>query len=173
MNGDAGDDRLIAGFGDSVDGGTGTDTLSLSLLGASAGVTGDLGAAFTGGTATFAGGSFTGLEQYREIVGSNFDDNITLGNATQGTDNNANNTTGFVGLYGRDGNDVLTGGTASNDLYGDNGNDTLNGLGGNDRLTGGAGADTLNGGDGNDILYSDHEDFTDGATGTARRVPTA
>ncbi|QCI80362.1 hypothetical protein E6W36_15135 [Hankyongella ginsenosidimutans] len=148
-------------------------TPSRSLLGASAGVTGDLGAAFTGGTATFAGGSFTGLEQYREIVGSNFDDNITLGNATQGTDNNANNTTGFVGLYGRDGNDVLTGGTASNDLYGDNGNDTLNGLGGNDRLTGGAGADTLNGGDGNDILYSDHEDFTDGATGTARRVPTA
>ncbi|QCI80361.1 hypothetical protein E6W36_15125 [Hankyongella ginsenosidimutans] len=131
-------------------------------------MTGDLGAAFTGGTATFAGGSFTGLEQYREIVGSNFDDNITLGNATQGTDNNANNTTGFVGLYGRDGNDVLTGGTASNDLYGDNGNDTLNGLGGNDRLTGGAGADTLNGGDGRDTAFfssrfSDYTIATDAA----------
>ncbi|QCI80366.1 hypothetical protein E6W36_15155 [Hankyongella ginsenosidimutans] len=67
----------------------------------------------------------------------------------------------------------LIGSAFADEFFGGAEANWFQGGGGNDRLTGGAGADTLNGGDGNDILYSDHEDFTDGATGTARRVPTA
>ena len=69
LKGGTGNDNLIAGFGDSVDGGSGSDTLSLSLLGATMGLTGDLSAAFAGGTAVVAGGSYTGLEVYSEIIG--------------------------------------------------------------------------------------------------------
>ena len=63
-----------------------------------------------------------------------------------------------------DGNDVLTGNSASNKLYGARGNDTLNGGFGDDWLDGGTGDDTLVGGSGvntmlggagDDIYYVD------------------
>jgi subtilisin-like proprotein convertase family protein len=44
--------------------------------------------------------------------------------------------------YGGDGNDVITGNSATNALYGMRGNDTLIGGSGNDTLDGGAGTDT-------------------------------
>jgi Ca2+-binding RTX toxin-like protein len=64
-------------------------------------------------------------------------------------------------IFGREGNDVVTGGAAGDYLSGGAGNDTLDGAAasdildggaGNDTLLGGAGADRLVGGDGDDTL---------------------
>lgn len=57
-----------------------------------------------------------------------------------------------VKIFGRGGNDDLTGGSGSDKLRGNQGNDTLDGGSGNDFLRGGAGSDVLNGGSGNDYL---------------------
>lgn len=65
-------------------------------------------------------------------------------------------------LYGRCGNDYLDGGSANDELHGGSGedqlygqsaNDVLYGNSGNDVLYGGTGADDLHGGSGDDILY--------------------
>ena len=55
-------------------------------------------------------------------------------------------------VFGEDGNDALTGSTASDRLYGGKGNDTLQGNGGDDLLAGNDGADQLFGSFGNDVL---------------------
>lgn len=59
---------------------------------------------------------------------------------------------GAVIFQGREGNDTLMGGFASDDLYGGAGNDTLSGSGGSDRLYGENGNDSLSGGNGADTL---------------------
>ncbi|MDA0266454.1 MAG: hypothetical protein O3A14_05700 [Cyanobacteria bacterium] len=70
--------------------------------------------------------------------------------------NNAANTMSFDEfdniVYGRGGNDNLSGLGGDDNLFGQGGADTLNGGAGNDMLDGGAAADTLNGDDGDDIL---------------------
>jgi Ca2+-binding RTX toxin-like protein len=58
----------------------------------------------------------------------------------------------YRGIYGLDGNDVLTGGAIDNVLNGGNGNDILFGEAGNDQLIGGTGDDFIRGGDGDDVL---------------------
>ena len=58
----------------------------------------------------------------------------------------------YRGIYGLDGDDVLTGGTIDNVLNGGSGNDILFGEGGIDQLFGGTGDDFMQGGDGNDVL---------------------
>ncbi|GAB5387834.1 MAG: hypothetical protein Alpg2KO_08020 [Alphaproteobacteria bacterium] len=71
------------------------------------------------------------------------------------------NTTGWVSLYGYEGDDVLilrgqggntNGGDGNDRLFGGNGNETLRGDAGDDTLSGGAGNDTLQGGAGLDTL---------------------
>ena len=56
-------------------------------------------------------------------------------------------------LFGGDGNDTLTGGSANDLLFGQSGNDTILGKGGNDQLFGGDGNDTLTGGAGDDQVF--------------------
>ena len=56
-------------------------------------------------------------------------------------------------LFGGAGNDVLTGGSGSDQLFGQEGNDTLLGKGGVDLLFGGEGNDTLTGGDADDQMF--------------------
>ena len=56
-------------------------------------------------------------------------------------------------LFGGDGNDILTGGSAADLLFGEAGNDTLNGNGGDDLLFGGADNDSMTGGAGNDQIF--------------------
>ena len=69
-------------------------------------------------------------------------------------------------LFGGDGNDTLTGGSAADQLFGQNGNDSLFGGAGNDFLSGGAGNDFIAGGAGNDTLTGgDGNDFVDGDQG--------
>jgi Ca2+-binding RTX toxin-like protein len=128
--GDAGDDQLSIGYGDDADGGTGTDILSISLLGATAGVTLNTASIISGGTVTFAGGTIKNIEQIGTIFGSNFDDVITatsLGTSTT--------------VFGGAGNDRLIGGIGSDYLNGGDGSDILDGAGGGDLLAGGAGND--------------------------------
>jgi Ca2+-binding RTX toxin-like protein len=57
-----------------------------------------------------------------------------------------------IQVYGRQGNDTLTGGAAGELLDGEFGNDRLSGGRGNDVLQGGPGNDRLSGGRGNDRL---------------------
>lgn len=78
-------------------------------------------------------------------------------------------------IYGGQGNDILSGGSASDTIYGLGGNDTINGNAGNDYLVGGYGIDTeaaptqgevINGGLGNDTLIGGNgNDLLDGGQG--------
>ena len=69
-------------------------------------------------------------------------------------------------LFGGDGNDSLTGGSADDSLFGQDGNDSLFGGAGNDSLAGGSGNDFIAGGAGNDTLIGgDGNDFLDGDQG--------
>ncbi|EGF93283.1 hemolysin-type calcium-binding repeat 2 copies family protein [Asticcacaulis biprosthecium C19] len=120
----------------------------MSLAGATAGVTADLTAAFSGGVSTIGGALLTGLEQYSVIYGSSDSDAITVGNASENNGPDANG----LGVYAGDGNDTLTGGSATNRLHGEGGNDSLSGLSGGDELYGGEDGDVLEGGLGNDTI---------------------
>jgi Ca2+-binding RTX toxin-like protein len=63
-------------------------------------------------------------------------------------------------VYGRGGNDTITGGSEDNLFRGGDANDSLVGLGGNDTLMGEAGNDQLLGGDGDDQLEGGDGDDT-------------
>ncbi|WP_136661282.1 calcium-binding protein, partial [Nitratireductor sp. XY-223] len=52
----------------------------------------------------------------------------------------------FLGIYGGDGDDRLTGGGGDDKIFGGDGNDRLTGGGGDDKIFGGDGDDTLYGG---------------------------
>ena len=178
--GDAGNDRLFAGYGDQVDGGAGNDTLLLSYRGATSGVSADFRPLAGGGTATIAGATISGVEGIEWLEGSNFADTLRLGDAAAdgapifGLGGNdtliAGRHTGSI--FGGDGNDWINlieaeysydhfgeagsdyvrGGKADDRVFGGDGNDSLFGYEGADLLDGGAGADTIDGGIGNDRL---------------------
>ena len=58
----------------------------------------------------------------------------------------------YRGIYGLDGDDVLTGGALDNVLDGSGGQDLIFGNGGVDQLSGGSGDDVMRGGTGDDVL---------------------
>ncbi|BAU10209.1 integrins alpha chain [Leptolyngbya sp. NIES-3755] len=58
-------------------------------------------------------------------------------------------------LDGREGNDVVSGGSYADTILGGLGNDSLTGRGGNDILNGGLGTDSVSGGDGSDRFVFD------------------
>ena len=68
-------------------------------------------------------------------------------------------------VYGKGGNDAVTGGAGDDRLFGDDGADAVQGGAGRDQLWGGAGDDTLDGGDDGDVLHGD--DGADRLTGGA------
>ncbi|WP_370386138.1 hypothetical protein ABW387_17165 [Snodgrassella alvi] len=69
-------------------------------------------------------------------------------------------------IWGKGGDDILTGGDGDDILYGLAGNDILNGGAGVDILDGGAGNDILNGGAGDDILWGGYgNDILNGGAG--------
>jgi len=133
LTGGDGNDTLAIGYGDDADGGAGTDILSISLIGATSGVTLNTASIISGGTVTLGGGTIKNIEQVDRIQGSDFGDVITA--ASFGTS---------TSVYGRGGNDRLTGGIGS---------DLLDGGDGSDVLDGGGGGDLMNGGAGNDVFY--------------------
>lgn len=135
LNGGEGNDRFFGGEGaDSLIGGNGIDRADYSN--AASGVTLSLLSGGTGGEAT--GDTFDSIEW---VFGSDFGDDLTLNNVSGNR------------LYGRQGNDILNGGSGDDRLYGQADNDTLLGNDGIDRLYGQDGNDTLDGGAGNDQLF--------------------
>ena len=121
-----GNDLISGGAGaDSLDGGTGTDTLDYAASNAATTVNLQ--------TNTASGGHATGdtIANFENVIGSAFDDNITL-SGRAGT------------ITAGDGADTLFGGANDDLIYGGAGNDTLSGGAGNDTLSGDAGSDTFN-----------------------------
>lgn len=166
-----GNDTILAGLGvDHVDGNAGTDQLRLE--GGHANWTaykmadGTLFFTDTAGNLVEAD-RIEGVSFNNELLSYSNPYSIT---ATQlvdnrplhlGTMNFSKDTEGTAGadsltgniVFGRAGDDMLTGTTMADLLHGGTGNDTLKGGLGNDKLYGAEGNDTLYGGQGNDMLY--------------------
>ncbi|CAH0306341.1 Ig-like domain-containing protein [Roseomonas sp. CECT 9278] len=117
------------------------------------------------GADTLRGGDGVDLVSYE---GSTASVQVTLGtNAVSGGDAAGDVISGFEGVIGGSGADILTGDTGNNWLIGLSGDDQLRGEGGADTLNGGIGNDVLFGGAGNDSLVGGADrDFVDysGAT---------
>ena len=127
--GGGGNDYVLGGANDLMDGGDGFDTFALDLRTYGSAVIGDLSGAFTAAGVTIAGATLRNFEQADEIALTDLADVVTIGG-------------GYVDeVYGLGGDDVLTGGDGSQDLRGGDGNDTLDGGADSDRMAGGAGDD--------------------------------
>ncbi len=124
--GEGGNDRISIGYGDDADGGAGTNSLALSLLGATGGVTLDLTDLTNGNAYVLGGGTIRNFQSVVMLWGSNFADTLTL--SVQSSP---------MHVYGMDGDDVIHGSSGA------------------DYIHGGAGADTIHAGDGNDTIYLD------------------
>jgi len=187
--GNGGDSVAMENKADVIDGGLGTDTLTISANGVLGGFAVDLTSATDqvtqfGGVANGAiqkgfenvtvtvtgvyGADVTGSDGANTITTTANNDNVDGGKGIDTITLNAgvdvaNGGAGADIINGGDGNDTLNGGTDGDTLNGDGNNDTLNGEGGDDTLNGGTGNDTLSGGIGADILNGD--DGTDTITG--------
>ncbi len=152
--GDAGNDFLAIGYGDHADGGSGDNSLALSLAGATAGVTLDTAAIVGGAAFVLGGGTIRNIQRVETVVGSAFADTIVLA-AQAGAAAEAD---------GGAGNDTLSSASsAGTDLRGGAGDDRLTGGAGSDRLEGGAGIDTIFAGGGADeIVIRDTADLSAG-----------
>ncbi|QAY77379.1 S-layer family protein [Sphingosinicella sp. BN140058] len=159
-DGGGGNDRFYFGdqwnSGDSVDGGTGEDSLQLA---------GDY-------TYTFGETQMVSIERLRLNTGNgaDFDYYLTMANGNvaagqqllvdaQGlvagetlTFVGIAETNGFYKILSGAGDDILAGGTQNDIISGGAGDDTIYGLTGNDTITGGLGHDILNGGSGSDVF---------------------
>jgi Ca2+-binding RTX toxin-like protein len=161
LNGGAGSDSIYAGYGDNIDGGSGNDFLNLNFKGAMAGVTVDFSPLSSGGSVTVGGGAIVGIESIQTVEGSNFADDITMGNSYEFSRvlvlGEGGDDVVTLGSYAGDasggaGSDMLSGGAAADGLYGDDGDDIIFGKGGSDDIFGGAGNDKLSGGTGADRI---------------------
>jgi len=126
-----GNDTIAIGYGDDADGGNGSDTLNLSLGGATSGVTIDL-TGITGATPyNLAGGTIQNFEDLAHLTGSAFGDTITVGTQTN-----------LLLVDGAGGNDQVIASGSSVNFNGGTGDDTfVSGIAG-DRFDGGDGFDT-------------------------------
>jgi Ca2+-binding RTX toxin-like protein len=144
LNGGNGNDSLAAGWGDDVDGGSGTNSLSLSLLGATSGVTLNVANLETGGPFSLGGGTITNIQHVSGLWGSNFNDTLTLSSA--------------IAVYGMGGGDTINGTSAADEIHGGAGADIVNAGDGDDTIyidqaSDVAAGEQINGGVGNDTLY--------------------
>lgn len=162
-----GNDTLLGGAGndtflmednltalDRIDGGDGTDTLSLD---------GNYAAGLIFAATTMVNVEIISLadgNSYKlTLNNANNDKGLTVDGSTLTGDNNlilngAAETSGGLSATGGTGDDTLIGGGGGDSLTGGIGNDTITGNGGGDVLDGGAGNDILSGGLGNDILIA-------------------
>ena len=169
LTGTAGEELLVAGYGDSVSGGAGRDLLSIDLAGAPNGLTADFRTLSNGGTANVGGAEISGIEAVWYLAGTEFGD-FLYPYATAGSEGVAaavygrggHDTIGLTSFggtaYGGEGNDSLRGhfgGDGADRLYGGPGLDSLQGWHGDDLLDGGIGADVMEGGLGDDVFVVD------------------
>ncbi|WP_424989957.1 hypothetical protein [Fluviibacterium sp. S390] len=136
LNGGAGNDQIfVDSAGDVVDGGTGTDRVRFETT---------LGLAL----------NLALWNSVEEVSAEAGDD--TLDGASVLT---------ALTLFGREGNDTISGGFANDLLFGGSGNDTITGGASTDQLFGGSGADRMDGGDESDFYVIDGFDtITDSGT---------
>jgi Ca2+-binding RTX toxin-like protein len=186
LNGGNGADTILGGIGndtvtlgsdtanDSIDAGADVDTVDASAATSGVNINLNTGLATSGGVGTDT------INNFENIVGSSFNDNLT-GNANENSifGGNGNDTIDGQGgndvLLGQIGNDSIQGGTGEDLIEGGDGADTLSGGGdndlikgdaGTDNITGGSGDDTLEGGSENDqIRGNDGDDLIKGGTG--------
>jgi hypothetical protein len=138
LEGGDGDDLLSGDDGsDSLDGGAGSDLVSYELASQGVGIALNGSTSHTGAA---AGDTITNVES---VIGSTYADTISL----------MGSNSGFI--WGRSGNDTLTGNGADNQLFGEGGNDALVGGAGVDDLRGGDGDDSVSGGDDDDFVVGD------------------
>lgn len=132
VNAAGGDDRVWIGYGDNADGGAGTDTLYLTLMGAAAGVTVNTASLLGATSFTFGGGNIVNFERIGRISGSAFDDVITVSGLTT-----------TLSVDGGEGADRLIATNTAVTFSGNNGDDTFVSGSAADTLLGGAGSDTV------------------------------
>lgn len=153
LSGAGGNDLIFAGYGDTVNGGTGDDSLLISFMGATAGVTADFSTLPYGGSITVGGALISNIERILWMQGSDFADTII---ASGMSDNDAP-------IYGMGGDDHLVAGYYTGQIHGGDGNDTIDTAGaaygypvfgeaGNDTITGLNATDIAYGGAGNDTI---------------------
>ncbi len=156
FKGGSGADSIQVNHGPHVlEGGLGSDSATISLIGTSTLITASWQAPL-GGLAklNFANGmSLTGFETITILAGTG---GFEIGNAFPfgfaPVTVNVVLQSGGLYLLGTGDDNTLTGNTLADELHGLAGNDTLTGLGANDLMFGGAGDDTLDGGTGDDIM---------------------
>jgi len=141
LAGGDGNDLIYAGYNDDVDGSADTDSLALSLLGASSGVTLNVANLETPDPFMLGGGTVQNIERVSMLVGSSFNDVLTLSHG--------------IPVYAMDGDDTIVGSAEADEIYGGYGADTINALGGADLIHGGPGADIIDAGIGDDFIYVD------------------
>jgi Ca2+-binding RTX toxin-like protein len=141
--GGAGNDRLSIGYGDDADGGTGTNTLALSLLGATTGVTVDFTNLVNGGTLTIGGGTISHIQSVAAVWGSNYADTITLAGAGIVFGGGGADT-----INGSSGDDHIFGGSGADIIHAGNGNDTIGFFAADDVASG----EVIDGGAGYDVI---------------------
>ncbi len=149
-----GDDVFLPGYSgpypsslyfDTVDGGSGNDTVSYANLIQSVFINLATGIVSIGSADAPNSARLTSIEN---AIGSSGNDVITGNNAANYLEGGSGNDT----ILGLGGNDILLGGTGNDTLNGGAGNDSLLGGEGNDFLVGGIGNDALDGENGNDSL---------------------
>jgi len=143
INGFGGDDIILVNDTvDFIDGGVGTDILSIDFSRLASGVRIDLAPLWQGREGIMSSdagdGTLTDIEGFRgtilPVFLTGFDDHFTLGDI-------------FVpSIAAGDGEDDVTGGDLPDRLRGQDGDDKLSGKGGNDLLFGGSGNDKVSGG---------------------------
>ena len=147
-----GNDTITAGLGDSVDGGSGTDALTLDLRAASAGVS--INKDYMTGTGiSLFGGRISNVETIAALYLPNFYNFFSALNPLSPYSVTVYGGTDVDHLTGSNLNDSLHGGAGDDQLDGRSGDDYLYGEEGNDLLAGGAGRDTIDGGAGNDTVH--------------------
>ncbi|MFD3559906.1 calcium-binding protein [Streptomyces sp. NPDC058686] len=140
--------------GNSVDGGTGDDKLSVGPVTVVLG--GDGNDTIDAADGTIAQGGIGD-----DTIHSTGEDSAVDGGAGHdviygGADRQSlSGGDGNDEIHGGGGNDYLYGGKGDDVLYGDAGDDTIYGNSGNDKLYGGAGTDTLSGGPGTNVVHQD------------------
>ncbi len=141
----------------SLNGGAGTDTLTISLQTTNSNIT------FDADVKLFEVINFTNGDNYYVTTR---DDNVASG-ATMTVNGDAlTSTLRFEGGNELNGNFVMTGGAAADSLTGGSGNDSLTGGSGSDVLAGGTGNDTISGGDDADSIEGgDGNDVVDAGAG--------
>lgn len=127
--GGAGNDTLSAGYNDDVDGGAGSDTVTLVWAAEAAGVDFDT-AAITSGAFAFGAGVVQNVEKIDSLYLSGSADTVRV--SAHG---------GLISIYGQGGDDHLTAGGGLTYLAGGDGADTLVAAAEKDKLEGGLGDD--------------------------------